>query len=171
MGKNNQVEFMKHPVIPDFDRFKKCILRQEKPTRVHYFEAYYDKEIKNELMARFNIRPPRTGDSSYGLESEIALHQVLGNDVFFVDEYLCRPKFPLSSREKNSMAESDSKSSDECARGPIASWEDFEKYPWPDISRLDTRPLEWLEKHLPENMKCSSPMDIGWYKLLLGYEA
>jgi uroporphyrinogen decarboxylase len=36
--------------------------------------------------------------------------------------------------------------------GPIQCQEDMEKYPWPDIARLDTRPMEWAEKNLPDGM-------------------
>ena len=38
-------------------------------------------------------------------------------------------------------------------RGPITSWAEFEKYPWPDPTKPGcTRELEWYQRHLPEDM-------------------
>ena len=36
--------------------------------------------------------------------------------------------------------------------GPIASWEDFERYPWPDPEGLDFSTMEDATKHMPEGM-------------------
>jgi len=37
--------------------------------------------------------------------------------------------------------------------GPITSWEDFHKYPWPDPARGDADfELQWYQKNLPEDM-------------------
>jgi uroporphyrinogen decarboxylase len=57
-------------------------------------------------------------------------------------------------------------------RGPIQSWEDFEKYPWPEVSSIDMRPLEWLDKNLPENMGCYdlTAHILEMITFLFGYE-
>jgi uroporphyrinogen decarboxylase len=36
--------------------------------------------------------------------------------------------------------------------GAIASWEDFEKYPWPRVEDFDFFPFEHISRHLPEGM-------------------
>ena len=36
--------------------------------------------------------------------------------------------------------------------GAIASWNDFERYPWPRIEDFDFFPFEYLASHLPEGM-------------------
>jgi uroporphyrinogen decarboxylase len=36
--------------------------------------------------------------------------------------------------------------------GPITTWEEFERYPWPDPSQAGTEALEWYSEHLPEDM-------------------
>ena len=37
--------------------------------------------------------------------------------------------------------------------GPIMSWSDFEKFPWPDPAEASlTRELEWYQENLPEDM-------------------
>jgi uroporphyrinogen decarboxylase len=58
-------------------------------------------------------------------------------------------------------------------RGPIGSWEDFERYPWPDPARATTRALEWYEKNLPDDMIVIGGLishyaeQLSW---LMGYE-
>jgi uroporphyrinogen decarboxylase len=37
-------------------------------------------------------------------------------------------------------------------RGRIASWEDFERYPWPKIAAFDFSPFEYLAGRLPDGM-------------------
>ena len=37
-------------------------------------------------------------------------------------------------------------------QGAIASWEDFERYPWPSPEDVDLFPLEYVCAHLPEGM-------------------
>ena len=34
----------------------------------------------------------------------------------------------------------------------IASWEDFERYPWPKVEDFDFFPFEYINSHLPEGM-------------------
>lgn len=36
--------------------------------------------------------------------------------------------------------------------GAIASWEDFERYPWPRVEDVDFFPLEYVVRNLPEGM-------------------
>ena len=36
--------------------------------------------------------------------------------------------------------------------GAIASWEDFERYPWPKLEEYDFFPFEYVNDHLPEGM-------------------
>jgi uroporphyrinogen decarboxylase len=45
-------------------------------------------------------------------------------------------------------------------KGPITSWDEFERYPWPDHSKLTFSALEWYDEHLPEDM-CI--IGSGWF--------
>jgi uroporphyrinogen decarboxylase len=58
--------------------------------------------------------------------------------------------------------------------GPIMSWEDLERFPWPDpAAPAATRDLEWFQKNLPEDMCIIGGLtghfaeDLSW---LMGYE-
>jgi uroporphyrinogen decarboxylase len=37
--------------------------------------------------------------------------------------------------------------------GPITSWEDFERYPWPKPADIDYFSVEWASQHLPDGMQ------------------
>ncbi len=45
--------------------------------------------------------------------------------------------------------------------GPIQSWEDLEKYPWPDPDAVDYGQLEYYERHLPEDMGVFHVVKVG----------
>jgi uroporphyrinogen decarboxylase len=38
------------------------------------------------------------------------------------------------------------------SRGPVTTWEEFEKYPWPKLEQATTQALEWYNKNLPDDM-------------------
>lgn len=52
--------------------------------------------------------------------------------------------------------------------GAIASWEDFERYPWPSPEDADLAPLEYIAEHLPEGMGIISCHGGGIYEHLSG---
>ncbi len=59
-------------------------------------------------------------------------------------------------------------------RGPIASWEDYEAYPWPDPAKGDLWPYEYAATHLPEGMGLFVCPTSGFLEIpldtLLGYQ-
>lgn len=158
--------FFKRTIQPDFNGFRSCILRKEEPQRVFFTELFLDDPVKKSVLERL--------DFSLGLDQchpyyfylkEIALQKFLGYDMV---RYYTGPVFPSLINGKNKK---DAVSEDPVASGPIQNWDDFESYPWPEISKIDFSALDWLEKELPENMKCYVTMPIGVYKMLLGYES
>lgn len=50
--------------------------------------------------------------------------------------------------------------------GAIMSWEDFERYEWPDASDVDIRALEYINAHLPEGMGLISSHGGGIFEHL-----
>ena len=57
--------------------------------------------------------------------------------------------------------------------GTIANWEDFDTYPWPDVSDIDYSWIETAAKRVPEGMKVMVSIEgvfenVRW---LMGYEA
>jgi uroporphyrinogen decarboxylase len=58
--------------------------------------------------------------------------------------------------------------------GPIASWADFEKYPWPKLESIDLSMVEFVARNLPEGMGLFLCPSSGFLEIpldtLLGYE-
>ncbi len=61
----------------------------------------------------------------------------------------------------------------ETRRGPIGSWEDFERYPWPEVSDELFRPFEEISRRLPDGMglvACHAAGVFEHVSELFGYE-
>ncbi|OGV32018.1 MAG: hypothetical protein A2020_13895 [Lentisphaerae bacterium GWF2_45_14] len=153
-------------ITPDFEAFRKCITKEKEPERVHFIEFYHDEPIKDSVCERFGLAESlNENDPFFRIKREIEIQSFLGYEMIYLKEF--NLKFDLDCKNDNK----DVKSSDHVANGPIQTWEDFEKYPWPDVSQMDFSILEWLEKNLPENMRCYSSIAVGMYKYLIGLEA
>lgn len=156
---NNEVQ-------PDFEGFRKCILGEETPKRIFFLEFLINLPIVENIINRYELDK---GIQKYGpfyeLKKLISLNHFLGYDLIRIDS--CRLPFTfknLQSKDKGQLT------SDPHNKGPIQNWDDFEKYPWPDVNKVDFRELEWLEKNLQPNMKCFIEFSVGYYKYLIGYE-
>jgi uroporphyrinogen decarboxylase len=160
------MKLFENKVNPDFDSLRDCILQKKKSARVHAIELYQDQIIKDAVANRYHLLEHiGNNDPYFAIKKEIAVQHFLGYDMIQV---LTEPKFSLTiSDEKRAEGHS----TDEVAYGPIQSWEDFESYQWPDISQIDLGQLEWLEKNIPDGMKCYSMVSIGLYKVIIGMEA
>lgn len=157
---------LEQPIIPDFNGFRDCILRKGTPNRVFFIEFYQDPPIKEAIAGRFNLFSGLDSNAPFHyLEKEIAIQRFLGYDMIQVPG---GPAFSLAAA--NDSLDS-VQSTDKVARGPIQSWKDFEEYKWPSAASLDTRPLEWLEKNIPDGMKCYVTVPVGYYKFLFGIES
>lgn len=160
------MKLLSKKITPDFEAFRKCITMEKEPERVHFIEFYQDEPIKDAICERFGLtKNLNKNDPFFRIKREIEIQSFLGYELVYLKEL--NLKFDLENRHAGENV----KSSDLVAGGPIQTWEDFEKYPWPDISKIDFSPLEWLEKNMPENMRCYSSIAVGYYKFLIGLEA
>ncbi len=58
-------------------------------------------------------------------------------------------------------------------KGPITTWEEFEKYPWPEVTPSAFEGLEVMERNLPEGMKMAASIPGGPLEnltFLMGFE-
>ncbi len=164
---------------PDVEQLLEIIYRRGQPNRVHHIELFLDEEIKDEVCERFDLAEGIDPQESFAkLKRDIKLHAFLGYDAF---RFNLIPGgkgiFPLSylsaeATDDPSMQGIDKRNWTEEHTGPIQSWQDFDRYPWPKVSDIDLTELEWLEKNLPENMGCYdlTAHIIEMLSFLLGYE-
>ena len=156
---------------PDFGRFLKALKRNAKPDRIAVFELHANtvESIAGHLIKKNECKD----ELEYNLKLETAYQYKLGYDYINARASYTDIRPGLNggdslggsyvNSESNyvfkraSMHEGDTSEGkrtylqgSDCA---IADWEEFGKYPWPDISRVDYSPLERAKKFMPEGMK------------------
>ena len=139
-------------VKPDWEGLLRCLRRQGAPRRVHAIELFLDPEVKEALATRFGIGEGWDQTAvEFPWRREIALQRFLGYDYVRcgVDAF-AMPMPREAAADTAGLARSAGRSFVNHTRGPITSWEEFERYPWPGA--FTTRGLEWYERNLPEDM-------------------
>lgn len=159
----------------DCDALVACLQRKGTPKRVHVMELFLDADVKPPIIQRFGLDEGlRKDDPHYDLKQEIRLQRFLGYDHVYGVAGVHFPRTTDMKTADTSQTEvnrGDRNWVNE-GTGPIATWADFEKYPWPDPARMDLSKAEWLEKNLPEDMcmtaACHSVFEqLSW---LIGLE-
>jgi uroporphyrinogen decarboxylase len=144
------------PVQPDSEAFLACLRREGTPRRVHLAELFLDREMKQAVVERFGLDEGLDPDDphfSHRLEIRIQRH--LGYDYVTTKienfDWMLTETL-LDDTVGNGQRRDKGRKWMEEHRGPIASWEDFERYPWPDPSQFRTDAIEWYTRNLPEDM-------------------
>ncbi len=139
---------------PDWEGLLRNLRREGTPQRVYHMELFLDVEVREALQERFGLADGLDrADPYYAHKALIALYRFLGYDML-------RPPVGGLSISALHKAVADTavlpkaggRGFRDDAHGPIASWQDFERYPWPDPARFDTRVLEWYAANTPDDM-------------------
>ncbi|MFH1613759.1 MAG: uroporphyrinogen decarboxylase family protein [Planctomycetota bacterium] len=171
------MRFFEKTIEPDVESLLNVIRPGNEPRRVHFIELFLDEEIKEQICQRFSLDQGMDTSSeqiAYN-QKQIRLHKFLGYEVFRIQAAGVAFAAKKLKAEDTTIAQDQKRPEREWAEehaGPIQSWEDFEKYPWPDLSVVDRRKLDWFEANLPANM---GVYDLTAHILedltfLLGYE-
>ena len=141
-------------VIPDWEAFQACIMRQGTPKRVHHIELFLDFEIKTEIAKRYHLYDELDPQSkTFPYASEGCIQRFLGFDYVRQGiDVLTMPLHRLTTEDTADLQRHNGRSYVDEKKGPITNWEEFENYPWPDPASLTTQALEWYEKNLPDDM-------------------
>ena len=121
---------------------------------MYFIELFLDIEIKNAVCDRFNLLENlESSDQHYNLKKEINIQRCLGYDYVrcSLDDFNM-PLEKLIAEDTSGIRREEGRAFIDEQNGPIVTWEDFEKYPWPDPDKCPTTSLEWYEKNLPEDM-------------------
>lgn len=157
---------------PSFDRLLTVLRRQGEPDRVPFAELIIDMGLGEVVLGR--PMPPESGDEQrrYRIEFMLKLgyDYVPGGHGFFFprEEGLARLAADTSAERNRGQRGWRNES-----RGIISSWEDFERYPWPDPTQISCEDLERLGEMLPEGMKATTTLPNGPLENLvdlMGYE-
>lgn len=163
---------------PDIDRFCAVLRGEVIPPRPPLVELIVDQQIVRAIAERYlNLAWPE-GESFEAQRQAMMIHvevwRRMGYDYVRLGGHL-----PFTGSKNRVTADTASELSwgqrnwAEEGTGVIASWEDFERYPWPKLDEVDFSLLEYLATHLPEGMgiflcPCSGFLEIPLHTLL-GY--
>ena len=146
--------FLKQKITPDWQGLVDCILRKGTPPRVHHIELFLDYEVKDIICNRFHLLENLdASDPYYHHRKEMIIQRFLGYDYLrcSLDDFNM-PLDKLVVEDTAGVRREGGREYINEQKGPITTWEEFEKYPWPDPDKCPTLSLEWYEKNLPEEM-------------------
>jgi uroporphyrinogen decarboxylase len=167
-------------VVPDWQGLLRCLRREATPERVHCIELFLDDEVQEEICQRYDLLDRLDlGDPYFLHRRQIRLQSFLGYDYVMYPKHVgesigTRLALPeLIAKDTAGLARRGGRAYVEEHKGPITTWEEFERYPWPRPQTKTARSLEWFEKHLPENMCLIGGLVGSIYEnlsFLMGYE-
>jgi len=173
---------------PDFEEFKRVIKGEKPAKRVHFVELFPDSEVVSSMAdilekkpGGFSLSALSTLESSQTkknfLRQWINWWHKMGYDyTTIIGPGTSGLNFPSKERKAKDTASLPRKerSWTEEGKGMINSWEDFEKYPWPNPDKIDYSLHEFMAKNLPQGMKMMICPSSGVFEIssefLLGFE-
>jgi len=155
---------------PDAGAFLKAVTTDWEPDRPRLVEYLVNAPVMPtvvEMTGRqwVNPGPDRASQEAYW-DNFIAFWHHMGYDSVRLELAMA---FPRPGRPGGDHGRSYA----ETAFGPVGSWEDFEKYPWPSPAEASFFPYEYVNAHLPDGMGLISCHAGGMYEhlaSLMGYE-
>ncbi len=160
---------------PDWNGLLDNIARKCTPKRVYNLDFFFDWKHSLKIVERFDLLPmDKRKDWHYltpAVQRFCCMDFVM---VPLVDIGL--PAFGATTEDLTvgELKYDEGRRFQDEHRGPIMSWEDFEKYKWPDpLDPAKAVDLEWYQQNLPEDM-CIIGGATGHFmedlSFLMGYE-
>jgi uroporphyrinogen decarboxylase len=168
-------EGLRKPFEPNGQGLIDNIARKGTPDRVYNMELFHDGEVREAITKRFEIdKDLDPNDPDFERQRFIAFHRFLGFDYMQASPLGQAWSFKNeTTADTAELSRGERTYRDEHA-GPITTWEEFEKYPWPDPHAPGmTSDLEWWSENLPDDM-CLVGRALGHFceyvTWLMGYE-
>ena len=161
---------------PDWQGLVANIKGEATPARVFHAELFHDAEIMEAIVDRFGLdaRIGR-GDPDHGRKVLIAVNRFCGQDYVKAGLGVELTFHRTAVEDTASLKRNGGRQFQDSHTGPIMSWDDFHRYPWPDVSAPHiAADLEWFQENLPDDMCIIGGLtghfceEVTW---LMGYEA
>lgn len=141
---------------PDIDRFLAGLKGERPDGRTPLVEYLIDESVLRPIVTGLLGRPwadPGDGPGSVcaWLDNFIEAWRRLGYDFVRFELSLPFPENHVLAADPG-RADGRRRSWADERRGRIATWEDFERYPWPDVAAFDFSPFEYLSRRIPEGL-------------------
>ena len=136
---------------PNFELLRKALLRQGELDRVPMLELKADDEIVAAIMGISDATSLANMSTKQQTKLLVDFWTKLGNDAVRMRGGLQLQKARVSTEDSAQLkrAQRDWQSGE----GIIATWEDFEKYPWPTWRDADFSHIEYAAEILPDGME------------------
>ncbi len=150
---------MKVPLLeprPDIERFVGVIRGKVRPSRPPLAELFLDHEVERTIaqshLGLAWVEPAADRDTMAAyLRNRTEVYWRMGYDYIRLSGGVDFPGDYLDAEDTAELSRGNRHWANE-TRGPIASWDDFEAYPWPDPAKADLFPYEYAATNLPEGM-------------------
>lgn len=162
---------------PDIERFVRVIRGEIVPLNPPLAELFLDHEVEREIaqscLGLKWVEPAadRQTMETY-LRNRTEVYYRMGYDYIRVSGGIDFPGDYLDVADTAELSRGNRLWANE-TRGPIASWDDYEKYPWPDPVKADIWFYEYAANSLPEGMGLLVCPTSGFLEIpldtLLGY--
>ncbi|MBN1445414.1 MAG: hypothetical protein JW957_04840 [Candidatus Omnitrophica bacterium] len=154
--------------------------KREKPKKVHFVELLMDEEIRKiiveDLFGKKWISYSKENEKPYLLQDVDFWYRMGYDYIRFVGGGKVTLSWRRNVRETKDTAvvSRGERIWVEEGAGIISSWENFEKYPWPDVKKIDYSPYKFISENLPDGMKMMVCPSDGVFEVvsesLLGLE-
>jgi len=144
-----------HPT-PDSREFIDILAGRSRSARVPLVEYIVDdvvmKPVTENVLGRTWVQPGADRESRRAaLDNFIQFWYRMGYDFVRYEEGLPLPEKKLLAPDPAPRGITERAWADE-HQGAIMTWEDYDKYPWPDPAGFDFYSYEYLSRNLPEGM-------------------
>jgi len=161
---------------PNWEGLVDNILRKGTPDRVYFGELFQDQPIADAIAERFDLAADLDcNDPHFERKKYIEVQRFSGFDYARVGLQMDWNLHYDITEDTAELAKDDGRGFVDSHTGPITSWEDFEKYNWPDPNApglMDN--YEWYQKNLPDDMCMIASGGFGHFceylTWLMGYE-
>lgn len=155
---------------PDAREYVEILLGRRHANRIPLVEYAVDDVVLRPVVVNLLGRPWVERDSSRDraagyFDNFLAFWYRMGYDVVRFEASLPLPQRQTFTPDTAPGVARDRGWADE-HHGMIASWEDYERYPWPRLEEFDFFPFEYLNAHLPEGMGLVSSHGGGVFEQL-----
>lgn len=159
---------------PRPDRLASVLRHEGKPGPVPWIELFADQPIMEAVLgSAFPAAMGRDRDANRArADALIAFYRQLGYDYVPVSIGSVFQRTTASAADTAALSKG-MRNWDNSTTGQIASWADFEAYPWPDAEAVDYSPAEQMLARIPDDMGAIAMGSGGvleWVMWLMGYE-
>jgi uroporphyrinogen decarboxylase len=141
-----------HSLAPDFDCLRRALSREGELERVPLLELFADPEIIASVM---NVRyspPTDLIERERWTEIVVQFWYRLGYDAVRLGVGLDLPHKTIPAAD-TAILQRGQRDWQNDHEGLIATWDDFERYPWPNATDADFTEIEHAARILPEGMR------------------